>query len=114
MVQYREVLDELGKFSPKYRCEISFCRNVLLPELAKNDTLPELPESLIVVLYTLHLVHSEGTRLISVKKDSNNLSFEAEFDSRISGKIVTDACKYELHDYLSPAKCRLSVVGRRW
>lgn len=110
-VQYREVLNELDKFSPKYCCEIVFCRNKLLPELAKNGTLPELPESLVAVLYTLHLVHSEGTRLVSVEKESNNLVFEAEFDSRIGGKIITDTCKYELRNYLSPAECRLSVVG---
>lgn len=110
MVQYQEVLDELDKFSPKYCCEIVFCRNTLLPELAKNGTLPKLPESLVAVLYTLHIVHSEGTRLVSVKKESNNLVFEAEFDSRIGGKIVTDACKYELRNYLSPAECRLFVV----
>jgi hypothetical protein len=111
MVQYREVLDELDKFSPKYCCEIICCRNRLLPELAKNGTLPKLPESLVVVLHTLHLVHSEGTRLVSVKKESNNLVFEAEFDSRIGGKTVTDACKYELCNYLSPEKCRISVGG---
>jgi hypothetical protein len=109
MVQYREVIDELNKFSPKYCCEMVFSRNILLPELEKNGTLPDLPESMVAVLYTLHLVHSEGTRLIDVKMESNDLIFEAEFDSRIGGKIVTDACKYKLCHYLSPAECRLSV-----
>jgi hypothetical protein len=83
---------------------------VLLPELRKNNLLQSVPESLIVVLNTLHLVHPEGTRLIGVEKQSDDLIFEAEFDSRIDGKIVTDACEYKLHNYLSPERYSLDIL----
>ncbi|MDR1255626.1 MAG: hypothetical protein LBJ94_01715 [Puniceicoccales bacterium] len=107
MVQYAEVIAELEKFSPKYCCEMVFAKNVLLPEL--KDELPELPESLVVVLNTLHLVHQEGTQLVSVEKNGPNLSFTAEFKSWVDGKIVTDACSYKLRNYLSPEKTELEV-----
>jgi hypothetical protein len=105
IVQYDEVIVELDKFSPKYCCDIDFCRGTLLPNL--EGELPNLPASLIAVLYTLHLVHSDGTRLISAEKDGKDILFEAEFDSRIDGKIVSNACKYILINYLSPMECDL-------
>jgi hypothetical protein len=84
-----------------------FCKNVLLPKL--KDKLSNLPESLIVVLNTLHLVHPEGTRLVSIEKQGTDLSFIAEFDSTVDEEIVTDACKYKLHNYLLPDKTELEV-----
>ncbi|MDR0715236.1 MAG: hypothetical protein LBF25_00400 [Puniceicoccales bacterium] len=110
IVQYEEVINELEKFSPKYCCEMVFCKNVLLHELEKAGVLPSLPPSLIVVLNTLHLVHSEGTRLVSVDKNGADVIFKAEFDSWVGGKIVTDTCKYRLHNYLFPEKYELTVL----
>ncbi|MDR0595908.1 MAG: hypothetical protein LBF94_04445 [Puniceicoccales bacterium] len=110
IVQYEEVINELEKFSPRYCCEMFFCKNVLLPALKKFGVLRSLPPSLIVVLNTLHLVHSEGTRLVSVDRDGADVIFMAEFDSWVGGKIVTDTCKYRLHNYLSPEKYELTVL----
>ncbi|MDR2737578.1 MAG: hypothetical protein LBB18_01390 [Puniceicoccales bacterium] len=110
IIQYDEVMDELEKFSPKYNSEISLCVLDLLPELQRTGELPKLPESLVVVLYTLHLIHREGTRLLEVKKLDSVLEFTAEFDSYIDGKTVTSACKYRLQNYLSPKDMELEVV----
>jgi hypothetical protein len=113
MVQYEEVIRELDKFSPKYCCEMVFCRNVLLPALEKNGTLGSVPISLVAILYTLDLVHSVGTRLVDIKRESNDLLLGAEFDSLIDDKIVSDTCDYRLVNYLSPARCSRSVIGIR-
>ncbi|MDR2776616.1 MAG: hypothetical protein LBB17_01030 [Puniceicoccales bacterium] len=111
VVQYEEVTKKLESFSPKYNCEIGFCHDVLLPALEKSGQLPRVPESLIVVLNTLHLIHPEGTRLLSVDREGTNLLFVAEFKSTVGGKIVPHAYSYRLHDYLSSERVRLEPVA---
>jgi hypothetical protein len=111
IVQYEEVTEKLESFSPKYNCEIGFCHDVLLPALEKSGQLPKVPESLIVVLNTLHLIHPEGTRLISVDKEGADLLFVAEFKSTVGDKIVPHAYSYRLRDYLSSKRVRLEPIA---
>ncbi|MDR2432419.1 MAG: hypothetical protein LBD34_01575 [Puniceicoccales bacterium] len=111
VVQYEEVTEKLESFSPKYNCEIGFCHDVLLPALEKSGQLPKVPESLIVVLNTLHLIHPEGTRLVSVDKEKENLLFVAEFKSTVAGEIVPHAYSYRLRNYLSSKTVRLEPLA---
>jgi hypothetical protein len=111
VVQYDEVTEKLESFSTKYNCEIGFCHDVLLPALEKSGQLPKVPASLIVVLNTLHLIHPEGTRLVSVDKEGANLLFIAEFKSTVSGEIVPHAYSYRLRNYLSSKTVRLEPIA---
>ncbi|MDR0742695.1 MAG: hypothetical protein LBE98_04510 [Puniceicoccales bacterium] len=111
VVQYEEVTKKLESFSPKYNCEIDFCHGVLLPALEESGQLSKVPESLIVVLNTLHLIHPEGTRLLSVEKEGADLLFVAEFKSTVGGKVVPHAYSYRLHDYLSSETVRLESIA---
>ncbi|MDR1890639.1 MAG: hypothetical protein LBQ23_00430 [Puniceicoccales bacterium] len=110
VVQYEEVIEKLKGFSPKYNCEIGFCHDVLLPALEKSGQLPKVPVSLIIVLNTLHLVHFEGTRLVSVEKEGPNLFFVDEFKSTVDGKVVPHAYSYRLHNYLSSKDVQLEAI----
>ncbi|MDR0693549.1 MAG: hypothetical protein LBF49_03210 [Puniceicoccales bacterium] len=111
VVQYDEVTEKLESFSPKYNCEIGFCHDVLLPALEESGQLPKVPESLIVVLNTLHLIHPEGTRLVSVNKEGANLLFIDEFKSTVGEKIVPHAYSYRLRNYLSSKTVRLEPLA---
>ncbi|MDR1173671.1 MAG: hypothetical protein LBK24_02665 [Puniceicoccales bacterium] len=111
VVQYEEVTEKLESFSPRYNCEVGFCHDVLLPALEKLGQLPKVPESLIIVLNALHLMHPEGTRLVSVNKEGANLFFVDEFKSTVGGEIVPHAYSYRLHNYLSSETVRLEPVA---
>jgi hypothetical protein len=99
VVQYKEVIKNLEKFSPKYGCENDFCVDLLLPELERSGKLSQLPESLIIVLHTLYLMHAGGTWLTSVEKEDQDLLFVAEF--KVEDDPVPFAYKYRLRNYLS-------------
>jgi hypothetical protein len=47
---------------------------------------------------------------MDVRSLGSDLEFTAEFDSNIGGKILTDACKYRLHDFLSTEEVKLEVI----
>ncbi|MDR1528527.1 MAG: hypothetical protein LBS22_03010 [Puniceicoccales bacterium] len=111
VVQYEEVTEKLDSFSPRYNCEVGFCHDVLLPALEKSGQLSKVPESLVIVLNTLHLIHPEGTRLLSVDKERADLLFVAEFKSTVEGKIVPHAYSYRLHNYLSSKAARLEAIA---
>ncbi|MDR2779090.1 MAG: hypothetical protein LBB16_02270 [Puniceicoccales bacterium] len=111
IVQYEEVTEKLESFSPQYNCEIGFCHDVLLPALEKSGQLSKIPESLVVVLNTLHLIHPEGTRLVSVSKEKADLLFVAEFKSTVGDKIVPHAYSYRLRNYLSSKAVKLEPIA---
>jgi hypothetical protein len=94
--KYQEVIDQLNLYSPRHGCAIIFARLVLLPAVKLHAQISDLPESLIVILNTLHLVRGPETRLVEVAKDGPNLRFAVA-----NGTGGKDVCKYRLKSYLN-------------
>ncbi|MDR1890581.1 MAG: hypothetical protein LBQ23_00140 [Puniceicoccales bacterium] len=107
-VQYAEVAKKLRKLSPKYCSELTLCTKALFSELERSGKLSRLPESLIIVLNTLHLMHSGGTWLTSVEKEDQDLVFVAEFKDEDEGAPF--AHRYRLRNYLSSENVELEPI----
>jgi hypothetical protein len=107
-VQYAEVAKKLGKLSPKYCDELTLCTKALFSALERSGKLSKLPESLIIVLNTLHLMHSGGTWLTSVEKEDQDLVFVAEFKDEDNDTPF--AHKYRLRNYLSSEDVELESI----
>ncbi|MDR0679651.1 MAG: hypothetical protein LBF42_01265 [Puniceicoccales bacterium] len=106
-VQYAEVTKKLGKLSPKYCSELTLCTKALFSELERSGKLSQVPESLIIVLNTLHLMHPGGTWLTSVEKEGQDLVFVAEFKDYEGDPF---AHKYRLRNYLSAEDVELESI----
>jgi hypothetical protein len=98
--QYHEVISELNKYAPKHGCALVFVRLILLPTLASFRSLSEFPESLIVILNTLHLVTSEMISLVYVMSRGPDLVFRIQNEDGQDGRHVTQT--YALLNYLNP------------
>jgi hypothetical protein len=97
--QYQEVIKELSKYSPLYGCALIFARLVLLPVLANYYPISHLPESLIVVLNTLHLGTSRDISLFEVQKQGIDLGFTIQFNICVQGKKMKQIRSYLLRNY---------------
>jgi hypothetical protein len=67
---------------------------VFLPAVKLQAQISDLPESLIVILNTLHLVKGPETRLVEVVRDGPNLLFAVA-----NGTGGKDVCTYRLKSY---------------
>jgi hypothetical protein len=91
--QYDEVIEQLNLYSPRHGCAVVFARLVLLPAIKLHGQLSDVPESLVVVLSTLHLVRDIDTRLVDVKREGPHVVF-----------VVADGAgviSYRLRNYLN-------------
>jgi hypothetical protein len=91
--QYDEVIEQLNAYSPRHGCGVIFARLVLLPAIKLHGKLSDVPESLIVVLSSLHLVRDADTRLVDVTRDGRHVIF-----------VVANgagATSYRLRNYLN-------------
>jgi hypothetical protein len=110
--QYQEVLQELNKYSPRYGCALIFARFVLLPKLATFKPITDLPESLVVVLNTLHLVCTSHVTLLEVHYQSGpHLRFTVECESWSNGQSVKYLRTYLLQNYEDPDWTGLTLLS---
>jgi hypothetical protein len=91
--QYDEVIDQLNLYSPRHGCAVIFARLVLLPAIKLHGQLSDVPESLIVVLNTLHLVRDADTHLVDLRRDGPHVLFV------VAG--ATGVASYRLKNYLN-------------
>jgi hypothetical protein len=106
--QYHEVISELNKYSPKHGCALVFVRLILLPTLASFRSLEELPESLVVVLNTLHLVTSDMISLVFVMRRGADLVFRVQNEDAPEGNRTIQT--YALLNYANPKETWLVPV----
>jgi hypothetical protein len=103
--KYQEVIDQLNLYSPRHGCAIIFARMVLLPAVKLHAQISDLPESLIVILNTLHLVRGPETQLVEVSRDGPHLRFAVA-----DGTGAKDVCKYRLKNYRNLDQTWLEAV----
>lgn len=85
---------------------MTFARFVILPAIKLHERLSRLPESLIVVLSTLHLVREADTRLVEVTRESAHVKFAVGNGVRVAG--------YRLKNFLNLEQMSLEALcGRR-